>query len=191
MTSSAGKNDGAGAACRIILSGFGGQGVMLMGQMLAYAGMLEGKEVTWMPSYGPEMRGGTANCTVIISRRPIASPVVSLGAATALVAMNEPSLEKFADYLISGGRLLINASIVRRPPRREDAVVHRVDCGGIAEELGNGKIANMVMVGAAARATGAVSLDSLEQVLQKIFEGRKAALIPLNARALRAWQEEL
>ena len=109
------------AVHKIIIAGFGGQGVMLIGQMLAYAGMLEGKEVTWMPSYGPEMRGGTANCTVIISDKEISSPVVS--AATAVVAMNGPSLEKFEGLLVPGGDLFINTSIIDIPSSRTDVII--------------------------------------------------------------------
>jgi 2-oxoglutarate ferredoxin oxidoreductase subunit gamma len=174
------------AVHKIIIAGFGGQGVMLIGQMLAYAGMLEGKEVTWMPSYGPEMRGGTANCTVIISDKEISSPVVS--AATAVVAMNGPSLEKFEGFLIPEGDLFINTSIIDIPSTRTDAKIHEVDCSGLAMELKNDKVSNMVMMGAIARVTGVVSLESLEKVMEKIFQGKKASLIPINMKALTVWK---
>lgn len=174
------------AVHKIIIAGFGGQGVMLIGQMLAYAGMLEGKEVTWMPSYGPEMRGGTANCTVIISDKEISSPVVS--AATAVVAMNGPSLEKFEGLLVPGGDLFINTSIIDIPSARTDVKIHEVDCSGLAMDLKNDKVSNMVMMGAIARVTGVVSLESLEKVMEKIFQGKKAALIPINMKALKVWK---
>lgn len=174
------------AVHKIIIAGFGGQGVMLIGQMLAYAGMLEGKEVTWMPSYGPEMRGGTANCTVIISDKEISSPVVS--SATSVVAMNGPSLEKFEDLLIPGGDLFINTSIIDIPSSRTDVEIHEVDCSGLAMELKNDKVSNMVMMGAIARVTGVVRLESLEKVMEKNFQGKKAALIPINVKALKVWK---
>lgn len=175
------------ATHKLIIAGFGGQGVMLIGQMLAYAGMLEGKEVTWMPSYGPEMRGGTANCTVIVSDKEISSPVVS--AATAVVAMNGPSLEKFQDMLIPGGDLFINTSIIDFPSSRNDVAIHNVDCSGIAMELKNDKTSNMVMMGAIARVTGVVGLESIEKVMEKLFDGKKAKLIPINQKALTAWEK--
>ena len=174
-------------AHKLIIAGFGGQGVMVIGQMLAYAAMTEGKEVTWMPSYGPEMRGGTANCTVIISDKKIASPIVTR--ATAVVAMNGPSLEKFQDFVIPGMELFINASIISEKPKRDDVNIHNVDCIGIASEMHNLKVSNMVMLGAINSVTGAVSFDSIKAVMEKTFTGSKASLIELNMKALNAWKE--
>ena len=114
------------ATKKVFVAGFGGQGVLLIGQMLAYAAMYEGKEATWMPSYGPEMRGGTANCTVCISDKPIASPLVTT--CDVLVAMNGPSLDKFEDMLVPGGHLFVNASVINYKARRTDVNVHYVDC---------------------------------------------------------------
>ena len=175
------------ATHKIIVAGFGGQGVMLIGQMIAYAGMLEGKEVTWMPSYGPEMRGGTANCTVIVSEKEISSPVVTV--ATSVVVMNGPSLEKFEDHLMPGGDLFVNSSIIDKDTSRRDVNVHLVDCSGLAMVLKNDKTSNMVMLGAIARETGVVSLQSIEKVMEKIFDGKKTKLIPINVKALTIWEK--
>ena len=176
------------AAKKIFVAGFGGQGVLLIGQMLAYAAMYEGKEATWMPSYGPEMRGGTANCTVCISDKPIASPLVTT--CDVLVAMNGPSLDKFESMLVPGGHLFVNASVIAYQARRTDVHVHYVDCTRIAEQqVGNGKTANMVMLGAIIRASGVVSLEIMNQVLAKTMTGKKEKLIPANKQALSAWQE--
>lgn len=173
---------------RIFIAGFGGQGVLLIGQMLSYAAMYEGKEVTWMPSYGPEMRGGTANCTVCIADgEPIASPLVTK--CDVLVAMNGPSLDKFEDMLVPGGDLFINSSIVPQKARRDDINVHYVDCNFIAEEkVKNGKTANMVMLGAIIRQSEVVGLEIMDKVFEKVMTGGKAKLIPLNKQALIAWE---
>ena len=165
-----------------IFAGFGGQGMLLIGKFLAMACMLDGKHVSWLPSYGPEMRGGTANCTVCISDKPIASPLVT--ACDVLVAMNGPSLDKFEDMLVPGGHLFVNASVIHYKARRTDVHVHYVDCTHIAEhEVGNGKTANMVMLGAIIRASGVVSLEIMDKVLAK------EKLIPANKTALSAWKE--
>lgn len=176
------------AAHKIMIAGFGGQGVMLIGQMIAYAGMLEDKEVTWMPSYGPEMRGGTANCTVIVSDKKIASPVIT--EATAVVAMNGPSLEKFQALLAPGQHLFVNSSLIKEKPGREDVQVHLVDCNELAASIGNDKTANMIMLGAIARVTGVVSVAAVEQVMENMFTGGKAKLLPLNKQALQIWKTE-
>ena len=170
---------------KIIIAGFGGQGVLAIGQMLAYAAMTEGKEVTWMPSYGPEMRGGTANCTVIVSDKSIASPIVTR--ATAVVAMNSPSLEKFQSFVIPGKYLFVNTSFVSEKSGRDDVGVYYVDCIKIANELQNLKVANMVMLGAVNRVAKIVTEDSIKTAMEKTFTGNKAALISLNMEALNAW----
>ena len=174
---------------KILIAGFGGQGVLLIGQMLSYAAMYEDKEVTWMPSYGPEMRGGVANCTVNISSSPIASPVVTKD-FDVLIVMNGPSLEKFEKDLKPGGDLFINTSIVDIEPTRSDINIYRVDCNEVAEsKIGNAKTANMVMLGAIIRKTGVVGLAIMEKVFNKVFTGKKAKLIPANQQALEAWDE--
>lgn len=168
---------------RFIISGFGGQGVMSMGMILAYAGMLEGKEVTWLPSYGPEMRGGTANCHVIISDRLISSPIISK--ATTVVAMNLPSLTKFENALEENGDLFINASLINVKPERTDVKDYYVAANDVAMKLYDSKISNMVMLGAIVKETGVVSLETIEKVLEKLFKGNKAKLIPVNREALK------
>lgn len=172
---------------KIFIAGFGGQGVLLIGQMLSYAAMYEGKEVTWMPSYGPEMRGGTANCTVCVSDAPIASPLVT--SCDVLVAMNGPSLDKFESMLVPGGELFINSSVVTQKATRTDINVHYVDCLSIAEEkVGNGKAANMVMLGAIIRKSNVVGIEIMDKVFEKVMTGGKAKLIPANKAALVAWE---
>lgn len=172
---------------KIVIAGFGGQGVLLIGQMLAYAAMYENREVTWMPSYGPEMRGGTANCTVVISDEPIASPLA--GECDILAVMNGPSLDKFEETLATGGELFVNESMVPRRSGRNDITVHYVDCAGIASErLGSAKAANMVMLGAIVRKTGIVDMLTMEKVCEAVFRGSKAQHIPMNQSALKAWE---
>lgn len=174
------------AGKRIFIAGFGGQGVLLIGQMLAYAAMYENKEVSWMPSYGPEMRGGTANCTVNISDAPIASPLVTT--CDVLITMNGPSLDKFEDMLVPGGDLFINSSIIEQKAKRTDINVHYVDCQGLAEELGNVKAQNMVMLGAIINNTGVVDIKTMDEVFEHVLTGKKAKLIPINTKALSAYK---
>ncbi len=172
---------------KIIVAGFGGQGVMSLGQLLIYAGMLEGKHVSWLPSYGPEMRGGTANCNVIISDNPVASPIVT--DATAVIAMNRPSLDKFEGSLVENGLLLINSSLIDKGAERDDIRAYDIPANGIADELGNSRVANMVMLGAYLEATGALKRESMVNALEEVFGGRKADLIPINKDALNRGAE--
>lgn len=174
------------ATHKLVIAGFGGQGVMLIGQMIAYAGMLEGKEVTWMPSYGPEMRGGTANCSVIVSDKRISSPIVT--DATAVVAMNLPSLTKFESMIKPGGQLFVNTSLIKEQPSRNDVEIYNIDANEIAVRLHNDKVSNMVILGAIVNKTGMVKLESIEKVMDKLFTGNKAKLLPLNKQALTAWE---
>ncbi len=174
------------ATHKLVIAGFGGQGVMLIGQMIAYAGMLEGKEVTWMPAYGPEMRGGTANCTVIVSDKKISSPVVT--EATAVVAMNLPSLIKFEGMVKPEGQLFVNTSLIKEKPSRNDVEIYNIDANEIAVNLHNDKVSNMVILGAIINKTGMVKMESIEKVMVKLFTGKKAKLLPLNKQALTSWQ---
>lgn len=165
-----------------IFAGFGGQGVLLIGQLIAYAGMYEGRNVSWLPSYGPEMRGGTANCSVVVSDDPIASPVLSM--ADCVIAMNTPSLEKFEANVNPGGKLFINSSIIEKKATRTDIDIYYVPCNEIADQLGNPKVLNMAMLGAFLEATNVVKVDSvLDALLYKLGE-KKAKLIPLNRQAI-------
>lgn len=165
-----------------IFAGFGGQGVMLMGQMLAYAGMYESKNVSWFPSYGPEMRGGTANCSVVVSDDPIGSPVVS--EPDILVAMNRPSMEKFEKSIKPGGILFYNSSLIDVKPNRTDIKVVPIPANDIASEIGNTKVANMVVIGAVIKSTNIVKFDTVMMVLKKTFTGKKENLVLINKAAL-------
>ena len=167
----------------IIISGFGGQGVMLMGQVLCQAGMTEGKHVTWLPSYGPEMRGGTANCTVIISDEPVASPVVD--SPEEVVVMNIPSLLKFEPIVRRNGYLFINSSVVDREPKRQDIKTIKVPANEIADQLGNLRVANMVMLGAFVFTTKCVNIESLIDAMKYKLKGKDSSIIELNVEAIK------
>ena len=169
----------------IIITGFGGQGVMLMGQILVTAGMMEGKEVSWYPSYGMEMRGGSANCAVIVSGKKIGSPLVSTPGV--LVAMSLPALAKFVDAVKPGGIILFNSSLIESNPRTEDVASHAVPANEIANTLKNPRIMNMVMLGALVAATGVVTRDSLSAAFRKMFEKKfanKPELFTVNENAM-------
>jgi len=168
-------------------AGFGGQGVLLMGMMLTYAGMEEGKHVTWLPSYGAEMRGGTANCTVVVSDDEVASPVAE--SPDVVVVMNEPSLEKFEPLVRPGGWLFINSSLVKKAVKRTDVQVVSIDATNIAYELKNARTANMVMLGAVVGRTGTVQLSVVESSLLPVLGTSKKALVEINIQALRRGRE--
>ncbi|NLW56787.1 MAG: 2-oxoacid:ferredoxin oxidoreductase subunit gamma [Firmicutes bacterium] len=166
----------------IICAGFGGQGVMLIGELLAYGGMLEGKNVTWFPSYGPEMRGGTANCSVVISDQPVGSPIVS--EPDGLIAMNGPSLEKFKATVKPGGAIVYNASMIETASEMPGLKMLPVPSNEIASELGNNKVANMVALGAFIGLTKVITLSSAVKALEHVLPARHHKLIPLNVAAL-------
>ena len=170
----------------IVLAGFGGQGVLFLGKMIALAGMLDGKEVSWIPSYGPEMRGGTANCSVVVSDRRVGTPVVAH--PNVLVAMNRPSLEKFEAKMQAGGELLINKTLIEIPHTRTDVKATYLEITGIAGELGNPRLANIVALGGLIGRTGLVTRESVIEALKKELSGKKAALLDLNVKALEAGQ---
>jgi len=167
----------------IIISGFGGQGVMAIGKTLTEAGMKEGMEVSWLPSYGPEMRGGTANCSVVLSDESIVSPIVL--EPTELIAMNLPSLLKFESLVKPGGTIFVNSSVVDKKVERTDVRAVYVDCIKIADELGNAKVANMVMLGAYIEAMKNLSTETIKEMLVHMFTGPKAKLVDLNIEALK------
>jgi len=155
---------------RVICAGFGGQGVMSMGQLMTYAGMLENKEVSWLPSYGPEMRGGTANSDD----------------ATAAVIMNSPSLTKFEGDVVPGGVILINSSLVHEKCSRDDIEAYYIDANELSNELGGPKFANMVMLGAFLAVDDSVNIESVLEAFKKVFGKRKEKFIPVNRQALEA-----
>lgn len=165
----------------IILAGFGGQGVLLIGKLLAYAGMQAGREVTWMPAYGPEMRGGTCNCTVVLSDRPIGSPISK--SPHGLIALNLPSLDKFEETVRPGGVIVVNTSLINRLPRRSDVTVVAVPANEMAIECGSAKAANMVALGAYLGASGAAPLEQIQAIITESFAA-KPALAAVNHQAL-------
>jgi 2-oxoglutarate ferredoxin oxidoreductase subunit gamma len=171
----------------ITLAGFGGQGILFLGKMIATAGMLEGKDVSWIPSYGPEMRGGTANCSVVVSDRRIGTPVVSH--PNVLVAMNRPSLEKFEPKMQPGGFLLVNRTLIEIPHTRTDIDVSYVDITALAGDVGNPRLANVVALGALIARVPVVGRDAVIAGLTKELAGKKAAMLDLNLRALAVGQE--
>lgn len=167
---------------KMFFAGSGGQGILLMGQMITYAAMYENKEVTFLPSYGPEMRGGTANCTVVVSDKPINCPLIY--EADTVVAMNLPSMVKFEPLLKPNGKLFVDTTLVNQDPTRTDITTYGIPADEWAVEVGNRRTLNIIMLGAFVKETGVVSLESVEKVLQKTFSGRKANLFDVNRKAL-------
>ena len=157
----------------IIISGFGGQGGLAIGKNLAEAGMAEGLNVTWSPSYGPEMRGGTANCSVVLSDKPVGSPVFVH--PTELIALNEPSLAKFEAGVLPGGTVFVNCDVVTDKVSREDLKAYYIPCSEIADEIGNAYVAE----------TGILKPETIEEMIKEMFTGSKAKLVPLNIEAFR------
>jgi 2-oxoacid:acceptor oxidoreductase, gamma subunit, pyruvate/2-ketoisovalerate family len=168
----------------IIFAGFGGQGILSMGKFLAYAGMDEGFNVSWLPSYGPEMRGGTANCSVIVTEENIGSPIVTQ--ATALVVMNRPSLDKFEGTVVKGGLVIKDSSLIDRDVERKDIEVLSIPATEIADGIGDKKIANMVLLGALVKKTGVMSLEAL---LKSLKDHGKASFFEMNKKALEKGAE--
>ena len=168
-----------------VFAGFGGQGVILAGKLLAQAGVDYGLEVTWLPSYGPEMRGGTANCTVLLSDEPIGSPVVDN--PTVLVAMNLPSLDRFEKTVAEAGIIMVNSSLITRRVGRNDVQALSVPTNGIAVSLGNSQAANMVALGAVIKATEVISLQLIKSTMAKMLSHKNSAeIVAVNEQALDA-----
>lgn len=166
----------------IIIAGFGGQGVMFAGKLIASAGMIDGKEVSWLPSYGPEMRGGTANCHVIASDQPVGSPIVVN--PTTLIALNRPSLDKFENSVLPGGILLYDSSLIDRKAQKTDITVIEIPATQMAVDMGEGKLANMVILGKWMKETGLLSMDTVKKALQKVVSARRQDLMDMNIKAL-------
>ena len=166
----------------IIISGFGGQGVLSMGKILAYSGLMEDKEITWMPAYGPEQRGGTANVTVIISDDRISSPILSK--YDVAIVLNQPSLDKFEPKVKPGGLLIYDGYGVINPPTRKDIAVYRINAMDKAAEMKNAKVFNMIVLGGLLKVCPVVSTDGLKKALFKSLPERHYKLIPLNMEAV-------
>jgi 2-oxoglutarate ferredoxin oxidoreductase subunit gamma len=171
----------------IIFSGFGGQGALFAGQLMTYAGMDAGYEVTWIPSYGPEMRGGTANCTVVVSEQPIGSPIIRN--PTIAVVLNPESMDKYEPLVAPGGLLVVNSTLVRRPAVRDDITVVEVPANELAAALGNVKMANVILLGAMLARRPVVTLEVVERVLDEHLQGAKRRLIEPNKQALHKGAE--
>ncbi|MCH5174309.1 MAG: 2-oxoacid:acceptor oxidoreductase family protein [Prevotellaceae bacterium] len=171
----------------IIISGFGGQGVLSMGKILAYAGIMEGKQVSWMPAYGPEQRGGTANVTVIVSDEVVSSPIVSRY-DTAIV-LNQPSLEKFESQVKPGGTIIYDGHSIIQPPTRTDISIYRIDAMEEAARTGNSKVFNMLVLGGLLKVRSIASVDDVVKGLRKALPERHHKLIPMNEAAIRRGME--
>ena len=167
---------------QLLIAGFGGQGVLFAGKFIAYNGLLEGRELSWLPSYGPEMRGGTANCSVILSDEPVGSPIVSN--PDVLIAMNLPSLDKYEDAVVPGGMIFVDSTLIERKVNRDDVKVFYVPSTRLANEIGLPTLANMIMVGKFIKESGAVSKDNVEAALKKIVSARHADLFDANFKAI-------
>ena len=173
---------------KMFFAGSGGQGTLAIGQMIAKAAMDEGKEVTWLPSYGPEMRGGTANCTVVISPdKPVSCPLIY--EADDVVVMNLPSLIKFESLVKPGGNLFVNSSMIDQKATRDDINVFYVPANDIAMKLGNPRTANVVMLGAMVLQAPVVPVEMIYKIMEKTFSGRKAHLLDINKTAFHAWEK--
>ncbi len=173
--------------CEMILAGFGGQGILFTGKMLAYAAMLNNKQLSWLPSYGPEMRGGTANCHVIIDDEPVGSPIIVR--PNVLLAMNQPSLDKFENEVLPGGIIFIDSSLVNRKVMRDDVKVIYVNATEIADSQGNKALANMVMLGAIIKETQLFTVDEIKTTIEKSIPPKKQALLAPNMAAVMAGVE--
>ena len=176
---------------QILFAGFGGQGVLSMGKMIAEAGMTKGLKVTWLPAYGPEMRGGTSNVTVTLSDEMIASPVVAEGEADIVVAMNLASMNKFESYVKEGGLLVIDSDRIDVDPTRDDITVVKVAADSIAKELGNPKVMNMVVLGAMLKARPILDPDIVISNLADVLGPKKANLVELNKEAIKMGEAEV
>lgn len=166
----------------IIISGFGGQGVLSMGKILAYSGLMEDKEVTWMPAYGPEQRGGTANVTVIVSDERISSPILSK--YDVAIVLNQPSLDKFESKIKPGGILIYDGYGILNPPTRKDITSYRIDAMDKAAEMKNAKVFNMIVLGGLLKVCPVISTDGLNKALYKSLPVRHHNMIPLNMQAV-------
>ena len=168
----------------IVIAGFGGQGLLFAGKVLAHAGLLEGRELSWLPSYGPEMRGGTANCNVILSDSPVGSPIVQH--PNVLIVMNTPSLDKYEKEVVPGGKIFLDSSLITRKVERKDVDVYYVPATRMASDMGTPGLANMVLLGTVIRETGCVKPETVDEALRHVIPARKANLFDANKAAVDA-----
>ena len=175
------------SSLQIVIAGFGGQGILFAGKFLAYKGLLEDQQVSWLPSYGPEMRGGTANCSVILSDSPVGSPIISH--PDVLMVMNLPSLDKFEDAVAPGGKIFVDSTLITRQVKRSDVTVHYVPATKMANDAGIPTLANMILLGNLLENTPELSFEGTDAVINKLVPPSKAALVELNAKALQMGKE--
>ena len=169
---------------QILIAGFGGQGVLFAGKFLAYKGLVQDKQVSWLPSYGPEMRGGTANCSVVISDTPVGSPIITN--PDVLVAMNLPSLQKFVDSVVPGGKIFIDSTLISAKVERTDVDVFYIPATQMAKDAGFSTLANMILMGKLMKECDAVAYDGNKETLESFIPAKKAKLIDINCRTLQA-----
>ena len=172
---------------QILIAGFGGQGILFAGKFLAYKGLVEDKQVSWLPSYGPEMRGGTANCNVIISETPVGSPIIT--DPDVLIAMNLPSLEKYIDTVVPGGQVYLDSSLIHYEVKRTDVQVFPIPATAMAKENDMASLANMILAGALLEHNPELSFEGTEAVVESLVPPTKAALVALNKKALNLGRE--
>ena len=175
------------ATTQYLFAGFGGQGILFSGKYLAYKGLKEDKQVSWLPSYGPEMRGGTASCSVIISDTPVGSPIVSK--PDVLVAMNLPSLDKYEDAVVPGGTIFVDSTLIERKVKRSDVKVHYIPATGLANENDMPTMANMIIVGKVMAEKGEFNQEGINAALAKVISARHADMLDLNLKALNLGKE--
>ena len=168
---------------QILIAGFGGQGVLFAGKFLAYKGLVQDKNVSWLPSYGPEMRGGTANCSIILSDMPVGSPIITN--PDVLVAMNLPSLQKFVNDVVPGGQIFIDSTLIDAKVERDDVQVFYIPATQIAKDAGFSTLANMILAGKVLKETDAVTFDGNKETLESFIPAKKANLIDINCQALQ------
>ena len=168
---------------QILIAGFGGQGILFAGKFLAYKGLLEEKQVSWLPSYGPEMRGGTANCNVVLSEEPIGSPIIT--APDVLIAMNLPSLQKYVDSVVPGGQVYVDSTLIDAKVERTDVEVFYIPATGLAKENGIATLANMIIVGSLLKNNPELSFEGASETVAKLVPPKKQALVELNEKALQ------
>ena len=171
------------AATSILLAGFGGQGVLFAGKFLAYKGMVQGKQLSWLPSYGPEMRGGTANCSVILSDTPVGSPIITN--PDVLVAMNLPSLQKFVDAVVPGGKIILDSTLIDAKVERDDIEVFYVPATQLAKDNGFATLSNMILTGKVLKEIDSVAWEGNKETLESFIPAKKAGLIDINCKALQ------
>ena len=166
----------------LLIAGFGGQGVLFAGKFIAYKGLLEGRQLSWLPSYGPEMRGGTANCSVILSDDPVGSPIVSN--PDVLMVMNLPSLDKYEGEAVVGAKIFVDSTLIERKVVREDVSAYYIPATQLAKDAGFPTLANMIMVGKLIKETGMVSFDGIRDALSKVVSAKRAELLEINLKAI-------